>query len=340
MKTRYNSVDALRIVLAFLIVALHAPFPGWLGYYLEPIERCAVPMFYCITGFFAFDFSSEKIQKKMKRQIKHLTKLAVIGWLAYFIWWCLIEAAAGKSILVLFQKTFSIEGIMNILLFNKPFVGDYIWFLFALIYVEVIYFILARCKQQNRIWLVIIPCMIVYLVFGKYSRVIFDKEFDFYLVRNFMFDTLPFFALGNCIAAYKKNLESIPEWALTIGAVASLVIIYLEKALLINADKYVLSHHFIFSNLLIAIAFLLVLRWPEKGAKLAPIGRKYGVYIYLLHIYFIDFIEIGLNKFGLVPVVYNYMAPLIIFALTMPAAIVLNWFVERKKTSYGKSSII
>lgn len=42
---RDDSVDALKAVCAFLVICIHAPFPGTAGQYFNAICRIAVPIF-------------------------------------------------------------------------------------------------------------------------------------------------------------------------------------------------------------------------------------------------------------------------------------------------------
>lgn len=49
---RYNSLDVLKVLCAFFIVCIHAPFPGTWGGYFTSITRIAVPIFFMISGFF------------------------------------------------------------------------------------------------------------------------------------------------------------------------------------------------------------------------------------------------------------------------------------------------
>ena len=49
---RYGGLDILKSICAFLIVNIHAPFPGEAGAYFLSLTRMAVPVFFMITGFF------------------------------------------------------------------------------------------------------------------------------------------------------------------------------------------------------------------------------------------------------------------------------------------------
>lgn len=51
-KCRNVGLDILKVIAAFFVVCIHAPFENEFGKDLKAISRCAVPIFFMITGFF------------------------------------------------------------------------------------------------------------------------------------------------------------------------------------------------------------------------------------------------------------------------------------------------
>lgn len=49
---RYNSIDAMRLIAAILVVSLHVPFSPIIGKFTSDIARIAVPFFSCVQAFF------------------------------------------------------------------------------------------------------------------------------------------------------------------------------------------------------------------------------------------------------------------------------------------------
>lgn len=49
---RNKGIDILRLICAFLVVCIHAHFPGIVGEYVKAIARVAVPIFFICTGYF------------------------------------------------------------------------------------------------------------------------------------------------------------------------------------------------------------------------------------------------------------------------------------------------
>ncbi len=48
---RNNGIDILRLLCAFLVVCIHAHFPGVTGEYVKAIARIAVPIFFICSGY-------------------------------------------------------------------------------------------------------------------------------------------------------------------------------------------------------------------------------------------------------------------------------------------------
>lgn len=53
------------------------------------------------------------------------------------------------------------------------------------------------------------PCLLIIdLMFGKYSLLLWEQEFSYIHLRNFLFMGLPYFGLGACIKAKKIQSKS------------------------------------------------------------------------------------------------------------------------------------
>ena len=71
---RNDNIDALKTICAFLVVCIHIKFPSKVDSLISPLERCAVPIFFMISGYF-YCFSWER--KKKINQIKKLVNLTI-----------------------------------------------------------------------------------------------------------------------------------------------------------------------------------------------------------------------------------------------------------------------
>lgn len=61
---RYNKFDKLKMLCAFLIVCIYAPFPGIIGEYFTALVRIVVLIFFTITGFF---YTRKSVVQQIKK---------------------------------------------------------------------------------------------------------------------------------------------------------------------------------------------------------------------------------------------------------------------------------
>ena len=95
---RADNIDILKAICAFLIVCIHAPFPGIIGEYFTALTRIAVPVFFMITGYFYLDVEKKNGEirqiKKIYKKIPHMplfcwtfVGLYIISFYNYFALW-------------------------------------------------------------------------------------------------------------------------------------------------------------------------------------------------------------------------------------------------------------
>ncbi len=88
---RNYSVDILRFLCAYLVITLHIHTPY--SAYTEPIARCAVPLFFMMSGFFG------------KAKIYRLLKIIVLSTLVYLFVNILPPYRRNKRGLALVENT-------------------------------------------------------------------------------------------------------------------------------------------------------------------------------------------------------------------------------------------
>lgn len=77
-RKRFNNIDLWRAIAAFLVVAIHCPFPGALGEAVANVGRIAVPFFFIVSGFFCYSEDADVNRKKAVRQIKTILGIVLI----------------------------------------------------------------------------------------------------------------------------------------------------------------------------------------------------------------------------------------------------------------------
>ena len=197
MKRNY-SVDTLKCLCAILVVFLHVSTP-LSGYYI-PITRCAVPCFFIISGYlmYAVDNMDLKINKSLK-------KIFIITM------WSTALFAIMKLSIAYKNDDFSflsLTALCNMILFNENPFGFHLWYLMAYLYVLLIVKWAYRKRSLNILYIAIPFLLLTDLVFGKYSLLIWGREFNYIYMRNFAFVGIPYFTIGMLLKKYSDKILS------------------------------------------------------------------------------------------------------------------------------------
>ncbi len=227
---RNNSIDFLRLVCSFLIVCIHFPFPSEVGKYIVAIARIAVPIFLMISGYY-FDI------RYMRKLTRKILRLILVSNLLYFLW----DIIADKVNL-------SLLAFLKLIIVNESPFASHLWYLNALLYVYFIIVIFDKIKCEKIVYFFVPVLLCVDLMFGKYSLLIWGKEFPFVLVRNFIFVGVPYFYIGILI---RRKKIYIGIWGIPFFLIMTII----ERFLLERTGYNTVRDHYI-STTFLAIAIL------------------------------------------------------------------------------------
>ena len=269
MNERNYAFDVLKFFMATFVVFIHVPTP----YYniLDPIYRCAVPVFFIISGYFLYSEDSQIIfQERILKNINKVTKICLWATLLYI------------PFTIYSEKTFVIVNFHKLLkwiFFNDCPIGFHLWYIYAYLYVLFILYFVNKYYAIKKIF-ILIPFLLIFdLVLGKYSLLIWNGEISFIFLRNYLFVGLPYVLIGCLIKDFKYN---IPQKAKTYFL---LLIIFgitsiLEQTLLnsINCNSY--RNHYISTTPLSVFLILYALsKTIPKPNIISILGERYSLYI-------------------------------------------------------------
>ena len=317
---RQNNLDVLKCLCAFLVICIHIPYKGKFGEIVTPICRIAVPIFFMITGYFY-----TKTSKKPLKQIKKIFSLVILANLLYFLFGVLTNNLPDIS---------NTNVIAKLILFNEtPFAG-HLWYLGAILYVLIIVYLADKIKIRKYLYFFIPILLIVDIIFGKYSILIFNKEFPYIYIRNFLFVGLPYFLIGDLLYKNKdKLLNKFSLKNLIILIIVFTITTLLEKYFLISINMNATRDQYISTTFLSITVFLLALKAKNVDDKFifAIIGRKYSLYIYIVHLMIINLY----NNYLVEKNILNYFIQIIVFLISLLIAIIYvkckNIFVKKYK---------
>lgn len=317
-KDRKIGLDILKFIVAFLVVCIHAPFEGESGKYIIAISRCAVPVFFMITGFF---YSEQMDSSKFNKQILKVLKLCIISNIFFILFRIVLCLIDGNSCILLFKNIFNRTAITNFILYNESPIYFHLWYLNALLYVLIIMKFVTKYNLFKFMY-IITPILLMFdLIYGKYSLVLIHKEIPYIHTRNFLFVGIPYFCVGNCInkKIYCKIKEnSNRKYILFIIFFISTTIF--ERYVLVYFNVNAVRDHYISSTFLSIFLLLFFLLYKNKKNVtnnsencIAKLGREYATLIYILHPVVIEI----LNRLPINSSLYRKEYPIAIFGLTL-----------------------
>ncbi len=323
-RQRNQTIDILRLLAAFSIICLHNFSGSGVigGEETVALTRFAVPLFFMFSGYFAAGFD----RKRKLRQFSRILIWAVLSNLMYLAKELLPQRTAYAARMRLSQ-IFPSGSWKNLLLFNESPISAHLWFLGAFAYVLLLDLLLGWLFDKLPRWTR--WCLTLALMLGGltlYHLLTRDPGVDFqlYHYRNFLLFGLPFFLSGKLIrtGSFAK---------IKISWLGCLSMLFLTERLAVLEYGSLGPWELYMGSILTAFLLIhLALNHPLYNAPkpvrvLSWLGRETTLAVYLLHIFFLDFLR-GLYwqhmqwqyEFGVF-----HLIPLGVFVLSLAAGTVL-----------------
>lgn len=335
---RNSRFDIIKGVACIAVVLIHYTFPGFFGDWVKVFCRFAVPFFFCVSGYYLFDFNSDKVDaESIVRKIKKLTSILVWSTIFYgFVYYFAVHCPkGGLSIASYIERYINAKTLLYMFLCNTGLFNLALWFIGALIYCYITVLLVFNTKKRLYFsWVLILPLLGVMSITQEFAGVAGFKWNlipisgvkpipYFQLSCCFLCRALPFFLLGTVLRAFSKIIKEwkIPDWIFLFGAFVSGVISILEFKLLNGrvAQFYIGSY-------LMALSLCL---WAIRGGgsdkfiKLAWIGRELSMLVYILHIA----VGIGVSRLvkgiGVALAWYGWINPIIVIVMSIGLSFVI-----------------
>ena len=329
-KTRYDGLDVLKTISAFLVICAHEPFPGKFGYYLADIVSVAVPCFFMISGFF---YPSVIKRGSENKQLLKVFKITLIALACYFVWTWFFYKISDQDFSYIINRLFSFKGSVKMIFFNGAIFGYHLWYMLAFVWVLLIVRIgnLLGLKKLmiTAAPFLFLPCIIL----GRYSDLFLHRFISIEFSRNCYFLGLPSFCIG---WYFGENLPRIKEklnekllllGMLVFGALGPIEHIILE---IIGHDME--GDMFFSTPLFVVCTFLYFACFYKKNGVLSAIGRKYSSGIYFVHAAVLEMIYHIFSK-TILANAYTYVAPFVIFFLSLGLVWLWKKLTVRKKAA-------
>ncbi len=183
---RKGFFDVIKIISCFFVILIHVKTP--LAEYYFPYIRCAVPVFFCMAGYFSWKSERTEYLKTLGKQLKYFVEVFILISVFY---------------VVINGITITRNNIIKLLVFNEPWYGTHLWYISAYVYVLIIFCLCVRFKvlyefvQRYKIAYLLIPILLFTdMLMGSYSKFALGEIFPNYYTRNFLYEGIPYFVGG------------------------------------------------------------------------------------------------------------------------------------------------
>lgn len=192
---RSNNIDALKALCAFLVVFIHCEYPYKSA--VLPITDVAVPLFFCISGYFVF--GSGRSRKRIVR---------IVWLLCWVILLYFIKTEVYR--IIFFHEVYipSVQALKNLFFFNDVSVAIHLWYLPAYLYVLLIAFFIDRFNLWKIAFCSILPLLFTGVIIRYSISTSCPEQIQFW--RNAYFVGLPYFLIGSMIGAVQMKFSPPP----------------------------------------------------------------------------------------------------------------------------------
>ncbi len=280
-------LDLFKFLLAFMVICIHLVGET---YSIFPLYRLAVPSFFLISGYFAYNPNVEQAKKKAPAFVWRCAKYMLIG-IGFYTAYEFVSYLIDGTNLGWFFTTIFYEGdapLFHFFVFNAPIpyytVGAQIWFLIALFVVSILHYLLVKFNKTKWYKIIVPISFAIYFFFSGFMYIIQPStDIPIRYMRNAWFFGLPCFGLGYLTAQIQWHKKSWYKYVYLVLALAFFFLQLGEHALIArenhNLEMYI-------SGVLSAVFFLqffLGLKKTDCKFYYDWIGKSAYFYVYILH---------------------------------------------------------
>ena len=328
VKRDYNSIDLMKFILCFLVVAIHSnPFNDispMLNRLLLGIERLAVPLFFIASGFFLFKGGS--LEKE--HVVKYLKRMGVL----YLAWFVISIPVTVFNRFLMGRGSFSVKlfQFVKSFFFTSTFSGS--WFLASCMFCTVFFYCIYKWFPKQGKAITIVFSVITYFLcvatsaWGKWMDGAgvrpFYNQLVFYFAKPYtsILVGIPYFALGKYFADNEENITPV-HWLWTTLLIIVLIVeawFTYTRRLTNSTDCYLM---------LLPCAYCVFVYFLKKDIKLkhAVEMRKTSTIVFFsqfIWLFLIEFVEWQLHV--TIPQMGKFLIAVVLCLLTAKLMLALQ----------------
>lgn len=203
LKRQNKCLNCEKGIACLLVIILHCEFPTYIGSIINIVARIGVPLFFLISGFFLCSTDRNKVAIRLPIKIKKTFQLVLIYYAINIFYELIVTCiVSGKqTFLQLITKIFSVNNLLDAILWNRTIVGIGGWFLPALLFCYMIMWVVNKYNAYQKAYKMIVPLFVLYFIISR------GTALPVWYSRNYLFDGLPFLFTGHYLAYKQEEIK-------------------------------------------------------------------------------------------------------------------------------------
>ena len=274
--THIHSIDVMRIVMAFFVVAIHVPFAGKAGEVFITYGKTAVPFFLVVCGYFLYRDDSGEMMKRLIKQTKRIFIFFVASNLFYAACHAIYLKVTQGSFNGM-RECFTAKALTDFALYNLSPFSEHLWYLGSLLYALLIMLLLNKLKVM-KYFMFMAPLLVAAYVVLSHLGIGTSVQ-----LRNAVLVGLGYTMMGMLIRRFEKKILDHKATAPVLWILTAICCV--TAIFELNGYKQGNSVPFVSCEVLIYLITLLCLKYPDfgKGTFAEWLGRECSLTVYIIH---------------------------------------------------------
>ena len=305
MTKRNYFLDFWKFIAAIGVIMVHVPYGGKLGATLACVGNWGVSFFFLISGYMCFG-DREKVCGKIARRFRRNGIITVISVAVYLLFTYIESRMNHTDVLLKLQLKKPVTYIRMIFLGDfEFFYGSAFWFLVALLYGYILFYLIARFSLRKLAY-ILLPIFLILRI--TVETCVSSFGWNWHWSGNALVGAIPMMLVGYVIADRKDRLMKIPAAVLIILSVFTAVLMFITVNY--RVGRYDISQPF--KILCSSLVFILGIKKPSWYIikPVAFLGRTISLYIYITH-------------FMLIVIIANIMQRTRVYYWQLPPAVII-----------------
>ena len=282
---------------------------------MQSVGTCGVILFFLISGYSIYDPTSDKskVCGRIMKRFRRNGRITLIAVAIYFAFTCVEQLLAGSF------GAWIAEFANPIVWLRMVFLGDFeiikadpLWFMPALLYAYLIFWLVYRLDLQK-----LIHGLLPLLLLLRIGMETYTNSFgaDWHLSGNAIVGALPVMALGHFIASKKERFLGLSNRSTVFLLCSSAIAMFLTAVFRIGTID--ISQVFKIACAMFVFLFALGHDEYHPCAFLERIGRADSLYIYLFHFLLIRLLRFCLQYVSVPQAAVDWCLPIVVIVLSI-----------------------